>query len=107
MRWITLFNSFEEAKKRLPDNQVVPLNLGTKALAIARRNEELFIFERNCPHQHASLLEGRFNNFDEIICPLHEFRFNLKGGQEAQGRCRDLNLYPVQISDSVQIGLKD
>lgn len=107
MRWITLFKSLDEARTRLPENSIVPLNLGTKALAIVRRNEELFIFERNCPHQHASLLEARFNNYEEIICPLHEYRFHLKNGKEAQQRCRELKTYPVRITQTVEIGIKE
>ena len=107
MKWITLFDSWETAENRLPHGQIIPLNLGSRKLAIVRQNKELFIFERYCPHQHESLLKGSVNSYDEVICPLHEYRFHLRHGRETAQRCRDLLLYPVKVDGAVQIGLKE
>jgi nitrite reductase/ring-hydroxylating ferredoxin subunit len=106
MKWIKIFNDWAEASARLPEDKITELNIGTLPLAIVRRKSELFIFERNCPHQHASLTGASFNGFNEVICPLHEYRFHLASGQEAAGRCRDLRLYPVRIEHGIFIGLK-
>jgi nitrite reductase/ring-hydroxylating ferredoxin subunit len=107
MKWIRIFENWSEAEERLPQESVVELNIGSLPLAIVRQKSELFIFERNCPHQRAPLTGATLNGFHEIICPLHEFRFHLKSGRESGGRCRDLRLYPVKIEQGVFIGIKN
>jgi nitrite reductase/ring-hydroxylating ferredoxin subunit len=102
-----LFESWDKAEKRLPNGEITALNLGNQKLAIVRQNKELFIFDRYCPHQHESLLTGTLNAFNEVICPLHEYRFNLNDGREHAQRCGDLMLYPVKIEGTVRIGLKE
>lgn len=105
MKWIKIFKNWEEAEQRLPHGEVRKLQFSDHHLAIVRRNAELFIFEANCPHQHESLLHARFNEYNEIICPLHEYRFNLKSGNEASARCRNLRTYPVRHKDGIYIGI--
>ena len=107
MKWIKIFETTAQAIDRLPEEHVAELNIGTLPLAIVRRKSELFIFERNCPHQRAPLIGASFNGFNEIICPLHEYRFHLKTGRESAGRCRDLRLYPVKVEEGVYVGIKE
>ena len=58
---------------------------------------ELHAIDNLCPHQSASLGLGEIKG-DEIICPLHQYRFNLKTGAcniEKYGVSR----YTVEVSD--------
>ncbi|MCE2733978.1 MAG: Rieske 2Fe-2S domain-containing protein, partial [Flammeovirgaceae bacterium] len=49
-----------------------------------------------CTHNKASLSQGKLNAFEEIICPWHEYRFNLKTGRECAGRSADLQTWQTE-----------
>lgn len=64
---------------------------------IAKINGEIFAIDNLCPHKGASLGLGEIVG-DEIICPLHQWRFNLKDGSCSVERfCIDK--YEVLIED--------
>lgn len=41
---------------------------------------EIYAIDNICPHQTASLGLGEIKG-EEIICPLHQYRFNIKTGK--------------------------
>lgn len=66
--------------KKLPAlNQTSIVVLHDKEYCIINQNNEYFAIDNLCPHREASLGLGELCQ-DEIICPLHEFRFNFKTG---------------------------
>lgn len=105
MRWIKVFDSLEEANKQLDKRNPLPLHIGDRRINLAKYNDEWFAFADACPHQHASLSKGWTNHICEIICPLHEYRYNLKTGRESAGRAPDLETFPVTTKNNVSIGL--
>jgi ferredoxin-nitrite reductase len=48
-------------------------------IAVFRRGDRLCAIENVCPHAGASLAEGVLDG-DEVLCPLHNFRFNVTTG---------------------------
>lgn len=44
-----------------------------------------------------SLHKGSLNAFNQIICPLHEYRFDLETGTESSRRCPDLKIFKVEV----------
>ena len=48
-------------------------------VAVFRRGGQLCAIENICPHAGASLAEGLLEG-DEVLCPLHNFRFDIKTG---------------------------
>jgi ferredoxin-nitrite reductase len=48
-------------------------------VAVFRRRDQLHAIENVCPHAGAALAEGVLDG-DEVLCPLHGFRFNIKTG---------------------------
>lgn len=45
------------------------------------------------------LAKGKINNQNEIVCPWHAYRFNLKSGEESENRCADLKVYEISWVD--------
>lgn len=43
----------------------------------------------------ATLHQGSINFLNEIVCPMHTFRFNMESGEEAEHRCGPMKTYPV------------
>lgn len=46
-----------------------------------------------------SLSEGRINYLNELICPLHCYRYKLQTGQECQNRITDVETYEVELNE--------
>lgn len=99
MKEFQLGTSKEEVFELLPDKRIKKIILGNKALAILRNGENFFAFDTQCPHRGASLLQANINGLGEIICPLHQYRFDLKTGQVRSGYCSDLPIFPVRLSE--------
>jgi len=106
MRWIKIFESWEEVRSQLPEDDPYQLRIGEKKIAIVRHGNELFAFEPLCPHQHEPLHRGTVNPSGEIICPLHAYRFNLVTGRECRERSRDLVTFPVKQETEIYLGLE-
>ncbi len=103
MKEYSLGNSKEEVLRLFPERVIKKIQLGEIQLAGLRIGEEIHIFQSFCPHRGASLLQANINGAMEIICPLHQYRFNLKTGTVTSGYCEDLKVYPNRLEDD---GLK-
>ena len=90
-----IFSSIEEPVRALPLNTPKKLVLDGISYCIVRTGNGIVITNEACPHNKAPLSEGRLNAYNEIICPLHEYRFNLNTGRESGLRCSDLRIYKV------------
>lgn len=99
MKTFTLGQSREEVENMLPNKQIKTVQLGSKKICIVKSGSDFFAFEPQCPHRMAPLNKGMLNGFNEIICPLHEYRFDLVSGQVKSGDCGDLQVYKTELSD--------
>ncbi len=101
---IKLFSSEIEATKEVPLGTIRKLVIKDKPYLLIHSTKGFSVADELCPHQHESLSMAKLNNFNEIICPLHEYRFNLKTGAESSNRCSHLALYQIDIkSDGLYI----
>ncbi len=77
-----------------------------KSYCFVRTPSGIYVVDDACPHQNTSLSGGFVNAFDEIICPLHEYRFSLKDGSESDLKTRNAETWQVEIrEDGVYIKL--
>jgi len=67
--------------KYLPaDNQTSIFIQSGREYCIINQSGKIYALDNLCPHQGASLALGDIKG-DEIICPLHQWKFNFKNGQ--------------------------
>ena len=95
MQWYRILTE-EQVSKHLLINKPLPVLIGNLALALVWDGHTFFAFKNACPHNKAKLSDGKINAFGEVICPWHEYRFNLKTGQECAQRSSDLQTYSVE-----------
>lgn len=100
MKKFTLGNSKEEVLKLVPERIIKKVILGETSIGIVRIGEVFHTFQAFCPHHGASLIQGNINSSGEIICPLHQYRFDLKTGQVKSGYCADLEIYPNELTEN-------
>jgi len=68
-----------------------------RRIALVRRGDDYFAIDDTCPHEGASLSQGRVLG-GEIVCPLHAARFLIHSGEVTGGPARkNLSTYPVRI----------
>lgn len=95
----TLGGDRTSAMNLLPDGQIREVQVGTAKICLVRSGEEVYAFEHLCPHQSAPLKDGKINNFGEVICPLHHYRFELKTGDVKSGSCAELKTYTANLTE--------
>ena len=64
---------------------------------IVRLHGEIYAVDNLCPHQGASLALGEIKE-DKIVCPLHQYHFNIKDGTCNIERFH-LKRYEVEVLD--------
>ncbi len=100
MKKFTLGNSKEEVLKLVPERVIKKVILEEISIGVVRISEVFHTFQAFCPHRGASLIQGTINSSGEIICPLHQYRFDMQSGQVKSGYCEDLEIYPNELTEN-------
>ena len=77
---------------------------GGKDIALIRSGDDFFAIDNECTHVGGPLCEGTVSA-DEITCPWHAARFDLKTGEVLSGPGRgSVNTYPVRVQgDNIEV----
>jgi nitrite reductase/ring-hydroxylating ferredoxin subunit len=97
---VKLFPGFAEAEKAVSKGSMKLLLIRGKSYNLIHTERGLVVTNNLCPHMHEPLHKGTLNSINEVICPLHHYRFNLTTGQEANNRCNNLRIYPILINET-------
>lgn len=101
---VKLFETEDKAKEVLSNNQPRLVRAEGKEICIVRKGKKIFAFQNACAHMGENLHKGNTNYLDQIVCPLHSYRFNMKTGEEAEQRCKPLMIYQIlMLSDGVYL----
>lgn len=103
--WHKAFNSADEIK--LPENKIGLIDMEGKSICITNFNGRWFAFAHSCPHAGAPLDQGCIDSRGNVICPFHNYKFNITSGKFANFEGYHLRTYPVELRpDGVFIGIK-
>ena len=92
MNWIDVV-----ARAAVPDGEVVGVEIGGRDLALYGVDGAVYATDNICTHAHARLCDG-FLLGEEIECPLHQGRFDVRSGQATCEPAEEpLRTYPVRI----------
>lgn len=100
MEWIKIFSNEVEARQRLASGKPQLLILQGKRICLSMYRDKFFAVQDACPHNGESLSKGQINYLGEIICPWHNYRFNLQSGKACDSDCRDLITYAVKKDET-------
>ncbi len=68
-------------------------------LAVYNLEGDFYVTDDTCTHGDASLAEGDIEG-DEIVCPFHLGKFDIKTGEVTAAPCSEpIQTYPVEIED--------
>lgn len=97
MDWIKIFNDHTEAADALSKPRLLVLR--GRRICLALFQEKIFAVQDKCTHRGDTLSKGTVNYCGEVVCPLHQYQFNLKTGREREQRSDDLECFPIQENE--------
>jgi len=85
----------------------IPLGLartfqvGDEVVAVFRsRAGKVFALQNRCPHKGGPLADGMVIG-EQVVCPLHAYRYQGATGECDQAGTCSLKTYPVEVRDGV------
>jgi nitrite reductase (NADH) small subunit len=88
---------------RIPQGEGRTFRIGDTAVAVFRtRKNGVFATQATCPHKNGPLADGIIGA-DQVICPLHAYKFQLTNGEPVGNTCPALKTYSVSLSESGDI----
>src|SRR4051812_49028697 len=81
--------------KQIPKGEGRTFEVGDKRVAVFRtRQGEVYATQAECPHRKGPLADGLLG-VDTLVCPLHEWSFDLHTGAAKTGTC-GVAVYPIR-----------
>lgn len=92
----------------VPDGEGYDAEVGGRHIALFNVNGTIHACEGICTHAHAFLADGYLDG-EEIECPLHAGKFNVRTGKALCGPVKkDIAVYPVKMAgEDIQIELAE
>jgi 3-phenylpropionate/trans-cinnamate dioxygenase ferredoxin subunit len=97
MKWVKVFNNLASAVQAIPNKSVKLVVIGSTRICLSNIENHFLAVADACPHSGQSLSQGKVNYLNEIVCPLHGYRFNLTHGREGDQKCKDATTYQVKM----------
>lgn len=96
---------FHEACKLSQIPQIMPFKatINGRSLLLCRTAEGVSAVDEMCPHKMQSMAFGVVHE-DSIICPHHQYKFDLQTGKSSMRRCPPVNVYDTYlVEDTVYV----
>jgi nitrite reductase (NADH) small subunit/3-phenylpropionate/trans-cinnamate dioxygenase ferredoxin subunit len=90
----------------LPIGKSAIIMAGEEEIALFNYKGDYYAVANKCPHKGGPLGEGRVQE-GIIVCPNHEWRFDIKNGDNMQNPELSIKSYPVRVrNEKIYIGFK-
>lgn len=89
----------------IPEGEGRVFSVGRRKVAVFHtRGGGVFATQAECPHKKGPLADGLLGSA-MLVCPLHEWKFDLLTGKTLNGTC-DIETYPIHEDESGQLVLE-
>ena len=99
MEWVQIFESREKAEEAVAEGKIRRVVIEKERISLIRTEGRFYAIQDSCPHSGASMSEGWLNNYQEVVCPLHNYCYHLVTGREATQQTRDVKVYEVRVDE--------
>lgn len=97
-----------EAELDFKANNLLQIEVAGKIICLARGRDKLYACTHKCPHAGGVIADGFIDVLDNIVCPLHRYKFSLETGRNVSGEGYYLKTYPVeQTGKGIFIGIEE
>ena len=91
--------------QEVPAVMPVKVSLAGRSLLVCRGEDGFFTVDELCPHKQESMAYGVVHG-GKIICPHHQYSFDLHTGKCNIRRCAPLQTYATELSDDGDVYVK-
>jgi nitrite reductase/ring-hydroxylating ferredoxin subunit len=97
-----------KAELQLVEKTALSMEAGGKKMCLAKFNDQLFACANTCPHASGVMSNGWVDEFGNIVCPLHRYKFSLATGRNTSGEGYFLKIYPIEERpDGIYVGVPE
>ncbi len=94
--WIKIAENIEQINFK---NNIACVQINEKSICIIKTLNGLKACSSKCPHAGGDLSSGFLDAKENIICPVHNYRFNLSHGRDSNGEGYFLKIFQVKEND--------
>jgi 3-phenylpropionate/trans-cinnamate dioxygenase ferredoxin subunit len=98
----------EQSELIFPLNGLLQVDVAEKRVCIAKVKDALHACTSKCPHAGGNICDGFIDVSNNVVCPLHRYKFNLQNGRNVSGEGYYLKTYPLrQTDEGIYIGIEE
>ena len=99
----------EESELNFGSNNLLHINVAGRTICIAKGNDNfLYACVNKCPHAGGIISGGFIDVLNNIVCPLHRYKYNLQNGRNVSGEGYYLKTYPLTLlDDGIYVGIEE
>ncbi len=95
--WIKIATHLDEIKFK--ENNIACIEIDGKSICLIKTINGLKACSSKCPHAGGDLSSGFLDNGENIICPVHNYRFNLNNGRDTNSEGYFLKIFRVKENE--------
>ncbi len=98
----------DENELNFGSNNLLQLEVGGKTFCIAKGRDKLYACANKCPHAGGIIADGFIDALNNVVCPLHRYKYSLQNGRNVSGEGYYLKTYPIrQTEKGIFIGIEE
>jgi len=97
-RWVKIADDIGEIG--FGKNNISEIYVDGKTICLIKTFNGLKACTSKCPHASGDLSVGFLDKKENIICPVHNYRFNLNNGRDTNGEGYFLKIFQVKESEN-------
>jgi len=100
MEWIKIFPGVEKAREHFQTKSTQLVVINGMRICLLLYQDQFYAVQDACTHNAESLSKGQLNSFGEIVCPWHNYQFDVHSGKECRSRSSDLKTYEIRYDET-------
>ena len=99
----------EQSELNFASNNLLQVHVNGRAICVAKgKGNLLYACTNRCPHAGGIITNGFMDALNNVVCPLHKYKYNLQNGRNVSGEGYHLKTYPiVQRGDGLYLGIEE
>ena len=85
-------------EKELEEGKMKVVRADGKPVLFIKQMGKIYVIDDRCPHMGCKFSGGNLDG-EVVVCPCHEWRFNLKSGEYEDDSDYVLKAYPFKVVD--------
>ena len=95
--WIKIAANMDEIIFK--ENNIAYIQIDEKPICLIKTINGLKACSSKCPHAGGDLSSGFLDKRENILCPVHNYRFNLNNGRDTNGEGYFLKIFKVKENE--------